>query len=228
LAFALCRTSLCSNLPRKQKPWTTASRKAYIKSGHRVSAVTWSSVYRPAVRLVNRYRVGRVFLAGEAAHVHPPSGGQGLNTGVQDSYNLGWKLAHVICGGPDSLLDTYEAERRPIAAAVLGLSKRLHQTPTTKRGAATNQLGLHYRTSPLSSGHALGTLHPGDRMPDARLADGRRLFDHLRGGHAIELVTPDGTRILIRPDGYVACIGATQISQYAGATVRQLQFALTR
>jgi 2-polyprenyl-6-methoxyphenol hydroxylase-like FAD-dependent oxidoreductase len=58
--------------------------------------------------MVNRYRVGRVFLAGDAAHVHPPAGGQGLNTGVQDAYNLGWKLAHVARGGPDSLLDTYQ------------------------------------------------------------------------------------------------------------------------
>jgi len=78
-------------------------------TGHRVDRVAWSSVYRPAVRMVDRFRVGRVFLAGDAAHVHPPTGGQGLNTGVQDAYNLGWKLAHVARGGPDSLLDTYEA-----------------------------------------------------------------------------------------------------------------------
>ena len=97
-------------------------------TGHRIARVRWSSIYRPAVRMVNRFRVGRVFLAGDAAHVHPPTGGQGLNTGVQDAYNLGWKLAHVLRGGPDSLLDTYEAERLPIAAAVLGLSKRLLQT----------------------------------------------------------------------------------------------------
>ena len=161
-------------------------------TGHRVERVAWSSIYQPAVRMVNRYRVGRVFLAGDAAHVHPPAGGQGLNTGVQDAYNLGWKLAHVARGGPDSLLDTYEAERLPIAAAVLGLSKRLYQTRSIKRGDATNQLALHYRTSPLSSGATLGSLHPGDRMPDARLDDGSRLFDHLRGPHATELVTPRG------------------------------------
>ncbi len=150
-------------------------------TGHRVERVAWSSIYQPSVRMVDRYRVGRVFLAGDAAHVHPPTGGQGLNTGVQDAYNLGWKLAHVARGGPDSLLDTYQAERLPIAAAVLGLSKRLHQTRSIKRGDATNQLALHYRTSPLSSGVTLGSLHPGDRMPDARLDDGSRLFDHLRG-----------------------------------------------
>jgi hypothetical protein len=174
--------------------------------------------------MVDRYRVGRVFLAGDAAHVHPPSGGQGLNTGVQDAYNLGWKLAHVARGGPDSLLDTYESERLPIAAAVLGLSKRLLKTRSLKRGDRTDQLALHYRSSPLSSGVTLGNLHPGDRMPDARLDDGSRLFDHLRGSHATELVTPEGARILVRPDGYVAHIGSTHLAEYAGEPVRQISF----
>jgi 2-polyprenyl-6-methoxyphenol hydroxylase-like FAD-dependent oxidoreductase len=192
-------------------------------TGHRVKRVAWSSIYRPAVRLVPRYRAGRVFLAGDAAHVHPPTGGQGLNTGVQDAYNLGWKLAHVASGGPDSLLDTYESERLQIAAAVLGLTKRLHQRPSIKRGDATNQLALHYRTSPLSSGIARGNLHPGDRMPDARLDDGGRLFDHLRGRHASEFVTPEGTRILIRPDGYIAHIGSTHFPEYAGEPTHQVR-----
>jgi 2-polyprenyl-6-methoxyphenol hydroxylase-like FAD-dependent oxidoreductase len=188
--------------------------------GKRITRVSWSSVYRPAARMVNRFRVGRAFLAGDAAHVHPPAGGQGLNTGVQDAYNLGWKLAQAIRGGPDSLLDTYEAERLPIAAAVLGLSKRLHQTRSIKRGDATNQLALHYRTSSLSSGQVLAGLHPGDRMPDVRLADGSRLFEHLRGTHATEFVTAEGPRILIRPDGYIAQIGMHHCSEYAGEPTR--------
>ena len=66
------------------------------------------------------YRSGRVLLAGDAAHVHPPQGGQGLNVGVQDAVNLGWKLAQVVGGtSPDGLLDTYDAERHPVAARVL-------------------------------------------------------------------------------------------------------------
>src|SRR5476649_2322857 len=73
------------------------------------------------------YRVGQVFLVGDAAHIHPPTGGQGLNTSVQDAYNLGWKLAAVANGAPETLLDTYEQERRPIAASVLGLSTQLLQ-----------------------------------------------------------------------------------------------------
>ena len=197
-------------------------------TGHRIVRVSWSSIYRPAVRMVDRFRVGRVFLAGDAAHVHPPTGGQGLNTGIQDAYNLGWKLAHVLGGGPISLLDTYEAERLPIAAAVLGLSKRLYRTRSIKRGDATDQLALHYRTSSLSSGVPIGGLHPGDRMPDGRLRDGSRLFDHLRGSHATEIVTPDGPRILIRPDGYVAHIGTTHFARYAGEPTREIRCALPK
>src|SRR6185437_11631975 len=116
-------------LPAKaQTIGSDIERAVHRITGHRSVRVSWSSIYRPAVRMVNRFRAGRVFLAGDAADVHPPTGGQGLNTGVQDAYNLGWKLAHVLGGGPDSLLDTYEAERLPVAAAVLGLSKRLYQT----------------------------------------------------------------------------------------------------
>jgi 2-polyprenyl-6-methoxyphenol hydroxylase-like FAD-dependent oxidoreductase len=196
-------------------------------TGHRVQRVAWSSIYQPAVRMVDCYRVGRVLLAGDAAHVHPPAGGQGLNTGIQDAYNLGWKLACVVRGGPDSLLDTYEAERLPIAATVLGLSRRLHQTRSIKRGETTNQLGLHYRTSSLSSGVTLGRLHPGDRIPDLRLEDGSRLFDHLRGHHATEFVTTEGPRILIRPDGYIARIGTTHFSEYAGAPTRSIRGTLS-
>jgi 2-polyprenyl-6-methoxyphenol hydroxylase-like FAD-dependent oxidoreductase len=188
-------------------------------TGHAVAKVTWSSIYRPAVRMVDRYRAGRVLLAGDAAHIHPPAGGQGLNTGVQDAYNLGWKLAHVARGGPESLLDTYEEERLPIAAAVLNLSRHLHQKRTIKRGEATNQLSLHYRSSSLSSGASLGTLHPGDRMPDRRLADGSRLFEHLRGRHATILVSDRAPRILIRPDGYIASIGSEDLLEYAGNSV---------
>jgi len=185
-------------------------------TGCRVAQVAWSSTYRAQVRMVERYRVGRVLLAGDAAHVHPPAGGQGLNTGEQDAYNLGWKLAYVLRGGPQELLDTYEAERLPVAAAVLGLSKRLLQTQSLKRGDLTNQLGLHYRASSLSNGSTWGRLHAGDRMPDARLEDGSRLFDHMRGAHATVAVMADGTKILIRPDGYIASIGTAEVTEYAG------------
>ena len=80
----------------------------------------WLSRFGDATRLAERYRVGRVLLAGDAAHIHPPTGGQGLNLGVQDAFNLGWKLAAEVHGwAPEGLLDSYHAERHPVAADVL-------------------------------------------------------------------------------------------------------------
>ena len=112
----------------------------------------WLSLYRANVRMVSRYRSGRVFLAGDAAHVHSPAGGQGMNTGIQDAYNLGWKLGCVLEGASDTLLDTYEEERLPVAANVLGLSTKLHRQITSKadeekvrRDAVTLQLGITYK-----------------------------------------------------------------------------------
>jgi 2-polyprenyl-6-methoxyphenol hydroxylase-like FAD-dependent oxidoreductase len=80
----------------------------------------WLSRFGDATRLAERYRVGRVLLAGDAAHIHPPLGGQGLNLGIQDAFNLGWKLAAAVHGwAPEGLLDSYEAERHPVAEDVL-------------------------------------------------------------------------------------------------------------
>jgi 2-polyprenyl-6-methoxyphenol hydroxylase-like FAD-dependent oxidoreductase len=85
-----------------------------------VHSPRWLSRFGDATRLAERYRVGRVLLAGDAAHIHPPAGGQGLNLGVQDAFNLGWKLAAQIRGwAPEALLDTYQAERHPVAEDVL-------------------------------------------------------------------------------------------------------------
>ncbi|WP_066370886.1 rifampin monooxygenase [Herbidospora mongoliensis] len=85
-----------------------------------VHSPRWLSRFGNATRLAERYRAGRVLLAGDAAHIHPPLGGQGLNLGVQDAFNLGWKLAAQIRGwAPETLLDTYQAERHPVAADVL-------------------------------------------------------------------------------------------------------------
>ncbi|TWB31862.1 FAD-dependent oxidoreductase [Nitrospirillum bahiense] len=158
-----------------------------------VGEPTWLSTLRVNLRLADRYRVGRVFIAGDAAHVHPPTGGQGLNTSVQDAYNLGWKLAAVLRGAPDGLLDSYEAERRPIAAHVLGLSGRLlGQMGTTegmRRGRETRELDLSYRDGPLATEVQAdhGRVVAGDRAPDApcRTAAGTptRLFEVYQGPH---------------------------------------------
>ncbi|MEV6549365.1 FAD-dependent monooxygenase [Streptomyces sp. NPDC051597] len=199
-----------------------------------IAEVVWASDFRPRAALAERFRVGRVFLAGDAAHVHSPAGAQGLNTSVQDAYNLGWKLGQVLRhGAPADLLDTYEAERRPVAADVLGISTRLHRKALlggdSQRGNEVKQLGIGYRGGPLSVGRA-GSLEAGDRAPDGVLPEGR-LFDLYSGPHftllAIgaeapalesELVhvhtltayEPYGRGLfLIRPDGYVGWAGET-------------------
>jgi 2-polyprenyl-6-methoxyphenol hydroxylase-like FAD-dependent oxidoreductase len=160
--------------------------------GLTVRSVAWASAYSMNARLADRYRIDRVFLIGDAAHIHPPTGGQGLNTSVQDAYNLGWKLGAVLAGAPDALLDSYEEERRPIAAGVLGLSTDLLEKAKRgdmRRGREVHQLDLGYPESSLSLEipARFGGLLAGDRMPDAPLrgAGGQpaRLFDLLRGPH---------------------------------------------
>ncbi|WP_437960200.1 FAD-dependent oxidoreductase [Sorangium sp. So ce119] len=165
------------------------------RSDVRLRDASWLSLYRPSVRMVDRYRVGRVFLAGDAAHVHPAAGGQGLNTGIQDAYNLGWKLGLVLAGAPEALLDTYEEERLPIARAVLGITARLHHQAAqgnpgaARRGSETQQLDFSYRGSSLARDErgAPARVHPGDRAPDAPCHDHAgapvRLFDAFRGPH---------------------------------------------
>lgn len=157
-----------------------------------VESVSWSSVYSMNARLADHYRVGRVFLIGDAAHIHPPTGGQGLNTSVQDAYNLGWKLAAVLTGAPAALLDSYEEERRPIAADVLGLATRLltdAQQGVMRRTREARQLDLGYRASSLSWPAAPGAarVQPGDRAPDApcrgRAGQPTRLFALFEGPH---------------------------------------------
>ncbi|MFI7000544.1 FAD-dependent oxidoreductase [Nocardia sp. NPDC050175] len=150
----------------------------------------WSSVWRANIRLVDHYRVGNAFLAGDAAHIHSPAGGQGMNTGIQDAHNLAWKFAAVVNdGAPRTLLDSYEAERRPVAAHVLALSNaRLAETVRTKaipikRDASTIELDVGYRGSTLASDDRdeQASLRAGDRAPDATdlaATDGiHRLFD---------------------------------------------------
>ena len=152
----------------------------------------WSSLWRANVRIVDHYRAGRALLAGDAAHIHSPAGGQGMNTGIQDAYNLGWKLAAVDHGASPALIDSYQDERRPVAAGVLTLSDtRLRQAlaqQDIRRDASTIQLDVNYRGSSLSSDDrpADAPVRAGDRAPDAtmiRTADGvHRLFDLIGGG----------------------------------------------
>lgn len=158
----------------------------------RLAGLAWSSLWRANIRLADHYRVGRVLIAGDAAHVHAPSGGQGTNTGIQDAHNLGWKLAAVLDGGPERLVDSYEVERRPIAADVIALSKLLSRESLATRGITiarderTWELKIGYRGSPIvgDDREDQASLRAGDRTPDAgglRTPSGAcRLFDLLR------------------------------------------------
>nr|WP_275580495.1 FAD-dependent oxidoreductase [Mycobacterium riyadhense] len=155
--------------------------------------ITWATTWRLNVRMAQSFRAGRVLLAGDAAHVDPPNGGQGLNTGVQDAYNLGWKLAAVLAGAPDELLDSYEAERMPAAERALAISAEMlaktmrGSADALERSAKTRQLELSYRDGPLTLDDcSSAALAAGDRAPDApMLANGRRarLFTLFAGAH---------------------------------------------
>ncbi|MFJ1962722.1 FAD-dependent monooxygenase [Streptomyces massasporeus] len=172
------------------------------------SAMRWSSVFRISHRLVGRYSVGRVFVAGDAAHIHPPTGAQGMNTGIQDACNLAWKLALVLDGGAHPrLLDSYDAERRPVGEEVVGRTVRHAtaggvQTATDDRTTVMlreAQLLVAYPDSPLTATNGAGPADadspgPGDRAPDCRglttslAMTPLRLFDLLRErGHVLVL-----------------------------------------
>jgi flavin-dependent dehydrogenase len=155
-----------------------------------IHSPTWISRFTDMTRQAAAYREGRVLLAGDAAHVHSPVGGQGLNTGVQDAVNLGWKLAQVIHRTtPESLLDTYHAERHPVAARVLRTTMaqvalmRVDDRIEALRDTVSELLGMdepRRRFAAMMSGldihYDLGEGHPllGRRMPDLDLviADG--------------------------------------------------------
>ncbi|MFF3250417.1 FAD-dependent monooxygenase [Actinacidiphila glaucinigra] len=214
----------------------------------------WISRFHSDERQSPRYRVGRVFLVGDAAHVHSPAGGMGMNTSIQDSANLGWKLAAVLRDrAPEALLDTYEAERHPVGRRVLRMSGALLRgvltTPRLLIGVRDFAARTVLRLPPvaLRLGRAMSGIdiaygspvgaHPltGKRAPDVLLADGRRLYEVLRGRRfvlvtpadaplsasvteawngAVECVTtPSGLTsksVLVRPDAYIAWASSEQ------------------
>src|SRR6185312_13548095 len=183
------RVVLCEpHLRQGDEPTLDDLREALLAlygTDYGVHDVTWLSRFTDSARQAASYRERRVLLAGDAAHVHSPAGGQGLNIGVQDAVNLGWKLAQVVKGtSPESLLDTYHAERHPIGARVLRLtmaqtalgrgdnrtealrenmSELLRMDEPRKRFAGMmSGLDVHYN---LGEGHPL----LGRRMPDLDL-----------------------------------------------------------
>ncbi|MDT0378014.1 FAD-dependent oxidoreductase [Streptomyces sp. DSM 42041] len=178
-----------------------------LGTDHGMHDARWLSRFHSDERQAPAYRVGRVLLAGDAAHVHSPAGGQGMNTGLQDAANLGWKLAAVVRGrAPEDLLDTYQAERHPVGRTVLRSSGALvrlamaHRPATRALRAAVSRLVS--AAGPLAD-RAMGTVSgvgiaygrergthrlTGTRVPDLPLATGR-LYEALRGGGFV-LVSP--------------------------------------
>jgi 2-polyprenyl-6-methoxyphenol hydroxylase-like FAD-dependent oxidoreductase len=184
-----------------------------LKSGVDATLVDarWISTYRVHTRMADRFRLGRVFLAGDAAHTHSPAASQGMNTGIGDAFNLGWKLALVARGEADEgLLASYEAERKPVARAVMGLTDRVFALEvttnpllnrfrltalprllglTTRFRAANrflfglvSQIRTAYRGSPAVDGSAgRRVARPGDRAPYGRFEGGESLYALLRG-----------------------------------------------
>jgi 2-polyprenyl-6-methoxyphenol hydroxylase-like FAD-dependent oxidoreductase len=211
-------TTPASGIPLTLDGLQQTLESASGRSDIRLRELTWSTIWRPNVRMVEQFRVGRVFLAGDAAHVHPPAGGQGLNTGVQDGYNLGWKLGAVLDGVPDELLDSYQAERLPVAARVLGISTQLLEKHVSgaddafERGEETRQLDLSYRSGPLTLDDGSScTLVAGDRAPDAPCRhDGKpvRLFNCYAGPHWTLLRFGSAAPTLDRPGVWSHRIGS--------------------
>ncbi|MDQ3070744.1 MAG: FAD-dependent monooxygenase [Acidobacteriota bacterium] len=169
-----------------------------------VTKVNWFSTYNVHHRVAERFRDGRVFLLGDAAHVHSPVGGQGMNTGIGDAVNLAWKLAAVVKGeSPAALLDSYEPERIAFARVLVATTDRAFTIVTQQGGLArfartravpavaplllrlravrrfmfrrVSQVGVHYRESALSEGHA-GAVNAGDRLPWIETSSGADNF----------------------------------------------------
>jgi 2-polyprenyl-6-methoxyphenol hydroxylase-like FAD-dependent oxidoreductase len=180
----------------------------------RLSDIRWSSLFRISMRLAEHYRQGRVFIAGDAAHIHPPTGGQGMNTGIQDAYNLAWKLALVLDdAAPAALLDSYELERRPVGADVVARTRAASEGYGKEPGGqpdrlADTQILVSYRGTdwvrddaqdPDSRGPAAGVPAAGDRAPDVRemwrhgVGFPLRLFEMLHGTEHVLLIYLVGT-----------------------------------
>ncbi|MFG2552867.1 FAD-dependent monooxygenase [Streptomyces sp. NPDC048581] len=181
----------------------------------------WLSRFHSDERQAPEYRVGRVFLAGDAAHVHSPAGGQGMNTGLQDAANLGWKLAAAVRGrAPEGLLDTYQAERHPVGKAVLRSSGGLvrlarAQSPGLRavRALVSAFVGMARpaRTKALAQISGIGYRYPaprgahrltGTRAPDVALAGGGRLYEALRGGRFVLIAPKAGEAVTGGAEAY--------------------------
>jgi len=165
-----------------------ASAARALPPGTGIDDLRWASFYRISHRIVPRYRVGPVFLAGDAAHIHPPIGGQGMNTGIQDAFNLGWKLALAVDGvAAPALLESYHAERHPVGYAVVSrTSARMDDAIENRLDAHQELLDDSQMTIAYGDARWLGE----DVLPAGALADGPAPGERLRDAGG--LVRPDG------------------------------------
>jgi NADPH-dependent dioxygenase len=139
-----------TSLDQIRRSFERRLRSALGQPALQVTNVTWSSRFTIQQRQAARLRIGRCFLAGDAAHVHSPASGQGMNTGIQDAFNLGWKLALVISGAAsERLLDSYESERRPVSAALLRSAQLATRLIQSRSGLLYHGLGLLLRLQAL-------------------------------------------------------------------------------
>ncbi len=208
-----------------------------------VVEVGWHSRFHSEERQIASYRAGRAFFAGDAAHIHSPMGGQGMNTGIQDAANLAWKLDAVLAGAPDAVLDTYQSERHPIGRRVLFQSGALVRA-VTLHSAVTRKLrdvvaplilslpgvrdlvpgsfsGTGLRYGRRRGEHKLvGTRAPGLQQDlEWVLIIGRE--DIAPEGITVTRRTDDGPARLVRPDGYVAWAGSLEDADgWQGALAR--------
>ncbi|MEU2298747.1 rifampin monooxygenase [Streptomyces antibioticus] len=190
--------------------------RAYAGTDFGVHAPRWLSRFGDATRQAERYRVGRVLLAGDAAHIHPPTGGQGLNLGVQDAFNLGWKLAAEVAGwAPPDLLDSYHAERHPVATAVLDNTRAQMELMSTDPGPqAVRRLLSELVDFEDVNRHliekitAIGVRYDfGDDFGDGHELLGRRMRDiTLKRGRLYEL-TRTGRGLLLDQTGRLSVAG---------------------
>jgi 2-polyprenyl-6-methoxyphenol hydroxylase-like FAD-dependent oxidoreductase len=185
------------------------------------SDMRWSSVFRISHRIVDRYRSGRVFVAGDAAHIHPPTGAQGMNTGIQDAWNLGWKLALAVQGlASDALLDSYDAERRPVGEEVVGQTVRDARTGFDARPddpaamlLREAQLLVGYPDSPVAGEETTGDQlasgpRPGQRAPDC---DGLRRSAVAFPLRLFEVLDPADHTLLVYAAGRGQAAGASAL-----------------
>jgi 2-polyprenyl-6-methoxyphenol hydroxylase-like FAD-dependent oxidoreductase len=210
---------IMADTSRDVPPDSAALRSIFNERGPRSARLgdpAWISAFHISHRKAASYQRGRIFIAGDAAHVQSPAGGQGMNTGIQDAYNLAWKLGMVLRGNaPESLLESYTAEREPVARSVLALTENLtsiatlrHPIPQKIRNrlipilagfevleqrllSRLAEISISYRRSPIvgqSGRWYTAAALPGDRALDAPLGGGRRVFDLLRGARHVVLM----------------------------------------